>query len=135
MTQSTRFSRLALLALVAMLLIAACASPTPAPTPVPPTAAPQPIVATKSAPTQPPAPQDNSWAKIQQSGVLRVGTSADYAPYEYYNDQFQVDGFDIALIKAIGQQLGLKVDLNDYAFDGLPSVVALDQADVVLGDT
>ncbi|HTP09521.1 MAG TPA: transporter substrate-binding domain-containing protein, partial [Anaerolineae bacterium] len=129
---STRFSRLMLLALTATLLIAACASPTPAPTPVPPTATSQAIVPTKLIPTQPPAAIDNSWQSVQQSGVLRVGTSADYAPFEYYNDKFQLDGFDIALIKAIGQQLGLKVDLNDYAFDGLPGVVSLDQADVVI---
>jgi len=131
-TQTTRFSRLTLLALVAMLLIAACAAPTPAPTPVPPTATPQRAVPTKASPTQPPAVVDNSWDKVKQSGVLRVGTSADYAPYEYYNDKFQLDGFDVALIKAIGGQLEVKVDLNDYAFDGLPGVVALDQADVVI---
>ncbi len=81
---------------------------------------------------QPTSVPDNSWDKVQKSGVLRVGTSADYAPYEYYNDKFQVDGFDIALIKKIGEKLGLKVDVNDYAFDGLPGVVALDQADVVI---
>jgi ABC-type amino acid transport substrate-binding protein len=127
-THSTRISRLTLLALIVTLLIAACASPTP----VPPTATPQLAVPTKSAPTQPPTASDNSWAKVQQSGVLRVGTSADYAPYEYYNDKFQLDGFDIALIKQVGIQLGLKVDLNDYAFDGLSGVVALDQADVVI---
>jgi len=126
-THSTRTSRFMLLALIAGLLIAACAAPTP----VPPTATPQVSVPTKGAPTQPPA-QDNSWDKVKQAGVLRVGTSADYEPYEYYNDKFQLDGFDIALIKAIGEQLGVKVDLNDYAFDGLPGVVALDQADVAI---
>jgi ABC-type amino acid transport substrate-binding protein len=107
-----------LLALVTLLVVAACTSPTPTPT--------------LAVPTQAPPGEDNSWARVQQSGVLRVGTAADYAPYEYYNDKFQLDGFDIALINAIGQQLGVKVELNDYAFDGLPGVVALDQADVVI---
>jgi polar amino acid transport system substrate-binding protein len=107
-----------LLALVTLLVVAACTSPTPTPT--------------LAVPTQAPPGEDNSWARVQQSGVLRVGTSADYAPYEYYNDKFQLDGFDIALINAIGKQLGVKVELNDYAFDGLPGVVALDQADVVI---
>ena len=133
MTQATRFSRLTLVALVATLLIVACAAPTPAPpTPIPSTATPQQSAPTKASPAQPPATGDNSWARVQQAGVLRVGTSADYDPYEYYNDKFQLDGFDIALIKAIGEKLGVKVDLNDYAFDGLPGVVALDQADVAI---
>src|SRR5512136_2123925 len=110
--QSTRSGRLTLVALVAMLLIAACAAPTP----LPPAATPQQPVPTQAAPTQSPAATDNSWDKVQQAGALRVGTSADYEPYEYYNDKFQLDGFDIALIEAIGKQLGVKVDLNDYAF-------------------
>ncbi len=112
-----------------MLLIAACAAPR---TGAACGDARNSRVPTKAAPTQPPAATDNSWDKVQQAGVLRVGTSADYEPYEYYNDKFQLDGFDIALIKAIGEKLGVKVDLNDYAFDGLPGVVALDQADVAI---
>ncbi len=64
--------------------------------------------------------------------MLRVGTSADYPPFEYYDDEFQLDGFDIALIRQIGQNLGLKVELNDFAFNDLPTAVALDQADVAI---
>ncbi len=117
-----------LIALLALVL-AACAQPTPAPTPtpLPPTATPVP---TRPAPTQ--APQDGSWQKVKDAGVLRVGTSADYPPFEYYNDQFKLDGFDIALIEAIGEKLGVKVDLNDFAFDGLPATVAIDQVDVAI---
>ena len=63
---------------------------------------------------------------------MRVGTSADYPPFEYYNDQFKLDGFDIALITAIGEKLGVKVDLNDFAFDGLPAAVAIGQVDVAI---
>jgi len=111
------------------LVMAACAQPTPAPTatPRPPTATPVP---TRPAPTQP--PQDDSWQKVKDAGVLRVGTSADYPPFEYYNDQFKLDGFDIALIEAIGEKLGVKVDLNDFAFDGLPATVAIGQVDVAI---
>ena len=125
MKQHKHVMLIALLALV----LAACAQPTPAPTPTPqpPTATPVP---TRPAPTQP--PQDDSWQKVQEAGVLRVGTSADYPPFEYYNDQFKLDGFDIALITAIGEKLGVKVDLNDFAFDGLPAAVAIGQVDVAI---
>jgi ABC-type amino acid transport substrate-binding protein/heat shock protein HslJ len=111
------------------LLLAACAQPTPVPTPTPqpPTATPVP---TRPAPTLP--PQDDSWQRVQEAGVLRVGTSADYPPFEYYNDQFKLDGFDIALIEAIGEKLGVTVELNDFAFDGLPAAVAIGQVDVAI---
>lgn len=93
------------------LVLVACSQPTPTKTP----------------------PVDDSWEKVQQSGVLRVGTSADYPPFEYYNEKFELDGFDIALIQQIGQRLGVMVELNDFAFDGLPTAVAIDQVDVAIG--
>ena len=107
-----------------VLVLGACAQPTPVPTPTP-----QPPTAT---PLPTPPPQDDSWQKVLDAGVLRVGTSADYPPFEYYNDQFKLDGFDIALITAIGEKLGVKVDLNDFAFDGLPAAVAIGQVDVAI---
>ncbi|HLB48009.1 MAG TPA: transporter substrate-binding domain-containing protein, partial [Anaerolineales bacterium] len=108
-------------------VLAACTQPTPAPAPVTPT------TSTITAPATTPTPQDDSWLKVQQAGILRVGTSADYPPFEYYNEKSELDGFDIALIQQIGQKLGLKVELNDFAFDGLATVVAIDQVDVAIG--
>jgi polar amino acid transport system substrate-binding protein len=123
--------RLLILVIVAGLLLAACASPTPEPTrpPAPtPTKAPQ-VVPTKVQPAQ---PVDDSWTKVQQAGKLIVGTSADYAPFESYNAQYQIDGFDIALIKAIAKQLGITVELNDFAFDGLGSAIQIGQIDTAI---
>ena len=54
---------------------------------------------------------------------------ADYPPFEFYNSKFELDGFDIALAKAIGEQLGLEVQFKDYAFDGLLDAVHLGAVD------
>lgn len=75
---------------------------------------------------------DPVWAKIQQSGTMVVGTSADYPPFEYYTPGFQLDGFDIALIRDIGQKLGLKVDIKDMAFDGLGGALQVNQIDLAI---
>jgi ABC-type amino acid transport substrate-binding protein/heat shock protein HslJ len=114
------------------LILGSCAQPTPAPTLRPPISTP--VLATPIPTRGAPAPsaQDNSWQEVQQAGVLRVATSGDYPPFEYYDDKFELDGFDVALIRQIGQQLGLKVEVNDYAFNDLPTVVGLDQADVAI---
>ncbi len=121
-----------------VLVAAGCSQPTrtpkpptlepPTPAPVIPSSTPVPIE-----PTSTQAPLDDSWTKVQQAGVLRVGTSADYPPFEYYNEDFELDGFDIALIKQIGQRLGVKVELNDFAFDGLPQAVAVGQVEAAIG--
>ena len=109
--------------LLAALVLGACASPTPAPTKPPE------VVPTKAQPAQ---PADDSWVKVQQAGKLRVGTSADYAPFESYNAQFQIDGFDIALINEIGKQLGVTIELNDFAFDGLGGALQIGQIDTAI---
>ncbi len=121
--------RLIALTLLTALVLGACASPTPAPTQPPaPTKAAQ-VVPTKAQPAQ---PADDSWTRVQQAGQLLVGTSADYAPFESYNAKFQIDGFDIALINEVAKQLGVKAEINDFAFDGLGSAIQIGQVDVAI---
>ncbi len=75
---------------------------------------------------------DPVWQQIQSTGVMRVGTSADYAPFEYYDDTNQIDGFDIALIDEVAGLLGLEVLLNDFSFDGLGEALQINQIDVAV---
>ena len=75
----------------------------------------------------PAAPDD--WNRIQDAGKIVFGTAADYPPFEFYNSNFELDGFDVALAKAIGEQLGLEVQFKDYAFDGLLDAVQLGGVD------
>ncbi len=79
-----------------------------------------------------PVAQDDSWAKIQTAGVLRVATSADYPPFSYYNDNHIVDGFDAALIREIGSRLGVEVEISDYAFEKLGATIIAGQSDTVI---
>ncbi|MBK9613679.1 hypothetical protein [Candidatus Amarobacter glycogenicus] len=53
-------------------------------------------------PTPPPVlPPSDPWERIRSSGKIVVGSSLDYPPFSFYNDTFQPDGFDIALIREI----------------------------------
>lgn len=52
-------------------------------------------------------------------GVLTVGTNAEFPPFEYVGDDGEPDGFDIALIKAIGEKLGVEVQVENMEFDSL----------------
>ncbi|MCA9949327.1 MAG: transporter substrate-binding domain-containing protein [Anaerolineales bacterium] len=75
---------------------------------------------------------DEAWNRIQSAGKLVAGTSADYPPFAYYTSDFELDGYDIALINAIGAELGLQVEIKDMAFDGLDEALALGQIDVAI---
>jgi ABC-type amino acid transport substrate-binding protein/heat shock protein HslJ len=106
---------------VAVVLAGCAAQPTPAPTAVP-----------TQLPATTPVPPPDLWDQIQRSGVLRVGTSGDYAPFEYYNSRYQLEGFDMGLIREIGKQLGVKVEIKDYAFDGLYNALQLGSIDTAI---
>ena len=51
-------------------------------------------------------------------GVLTVGTNAEFPPFEY-----EADGFDMALCKAIGEKLGVEVKIENMEFASLVSSI------------
>ncbi len=55
--------------------------------------------------------------------TLKVGTNAAFPPFEFVGDDGQPDGFDMALIKAIGEKIGMDVQINDMEFDSLVSSI------------
>jgi ABC-type amino acid transport substrate-binding protein len=60
---------------------------------------------------------------VLKDGTLTVGTNAAFPPFEYIGDDGKPDGFDIALINAIGDRLGVKVEVSDMEFDSLVSSI------------
>lgn len=130
-----RLSRKLLIPMAAALMLAACGpSPAPAPTAPPPTAPPsEPTTApTTAPPTSVPPAEVDDLSRIRASGTLSVGVSADYPPYAFYNSDFQIDGFEPALITDLANRIGVKADLNDFAFDGVLAALQLGQVDAVI---
>lgn len=80
---------------------------------------------------QSPAPEDD-WAKVKAAGKILVGTAADYPPFEYYASDYKLDGFDIMLMKEIGKKLGVEVEFNDFAFEGVLDALQLKQVDAAI---
>jgi polar amino acid transport system substrate-binding protein len=76
---------------------------------------------------------EDDWARVKASGKLVVGTSADYPPFEFYSSNNELDGFDIALFKELGKRLGVEVEFNDFAFDGLLDALRVKQVDAAIG--
>ena len=63
----------------------------------------------------------NANAESQESNVLKVGTNAEFAPFEYVNEEdgTTIEGFDIDLINAIAADQGMTVEMENLEFDGL----------------
>ncbi|NLO89505.1 MAG: basic amino acid ABC transporter substrate-binding protein [Clostridia bacterium] len=61
--------------------------------------------------------------------VIKAGTDAAYAPMEYKNEETgELEGFDVDLIKAIGEAVGLEVSVKHVDWDGL--FPALESGDI-----
>lgn len=61
---------------------------------------------------------------MAQKPVLKVGGDAAFAPFEFVDEKNQVVGFDIDLVKAIGEIIGYEVQYLNMAWDGLiPSLI------------
>ena len=83
-------------------------------------------------PTPAPPTGDNSWSTVRANGRLVVGTSLDYMPFAFRNEQFQPDGFDIALIREIANRSNVATEIKDMAFDSLFNAVSDGQVDVAI---
>lgn len=67
-------------------------------------------------------------------GKLTIGTSPDFAPYEFYhinNGNPELVGFDIALAQKIADEMGLELQVVPMDFDGI--LMELQNGNVDLG--
>lgn len=91
-------------------------------------------VATVPPPTRAaPRPASDDLARVRAAGKIVVGTSLDNPPFSSYDSQFAPTGFDVALMKEVVGQLGVKVEFSDFAFEGLLDALKLGQVDAAIG--
>ncbi len=65
--------------------------------------------------------------------VLRVGTEPSFAPFEFQKEgSNEFTGFDIDLIRAIGKQMGYKVEVQNMGFDALIPALNSGNIDVAI---
>ena len=65
--------------------------------------------------------------------VLRVGTEPAFAPFEFQKEgSKELTGFDIDLVKAVGKQMGYKVEIQNMGFDALIPALEAGNIDVAI---
>jgi L-cystine transport system substrate-binding protein len=71
------------------------------------------------------AGESNLLDQVKSAGVLKVGLMGTYAPYNFLNENKEIDGFDADIAKEIAKRLGVKVEFAPQEFSGLiPSLQA-----------
>lgn len=73
--------------------------------------------------------------QIKDAGVLKIGTSAEYSPYEFHkvvDGEDKIVGFDDFMVQEMAKDMGVKVEYTDMDFDGLLGALQADKVDIVL---
>ncbi|KRM97453.1 ABC transporter substrate-binding protein [Liquorilactobacillus aquaticus DSM 21051] len=78
---------------------------------------------------------DNSVKKIQDKKTLVVGTSADYAPFEFpimQNGKKKIVGYDMMIAQKIADDLGVKLKIENTEFPSLISELKNNKIDLIM---
>lgn len=78
---------------------------------------------------------DDQLDVIKERGELRVGLSADYAPYEFertVNGKREYVGIDIELAKKIAKDLGVELKIVNMQFDSLLGSLKTGKIDAII---
>ncbi|OJF90290.1 ABC transporter [Alkalibacterium sp. 20] len=78
--------------------------------------------------------EETSWATIEEEGVLTVGTSGTYAPITFFDENNELTGFEVELVREIGEKLDLEVEFETMDFDGILPALRNGQIDVAAHD-
>lgn len=74
---------------------------------------------------------DNSWDKVKQSGVLRVGVDDTYPPSVFRDEKNNIVGFDVDIAREVGKRLGLKVEFVPVDWNGVILALNANKYDMI----
>lgn len=63
--------------------------------------------------------------------TLRVASNPTWPPMEFLDEQKNIIGYDRDIMEAIGQELGLKIEMRNTAWDGIFASLESDQSDLI----
>jgi ABC-type amino acid transport substrate-binding protein len=78
-----------------------------------------------------PAAKQNTLKEALQKGQLTVGSDTTYAPMEFLKDN-SITGFDVDLMNAIGDRLGLKCTVMPTAWEGIIAALQTKKFDALI---
>lgn len=74
----------------------------------------------------------NRLEAVKSAGKIVVGTSADYEPWEYMDENNEFAGADMDIMREIGKRMGVTVEFQDLGFDALVTAVEAGKVDAAI---
>ena len=76
--------------------------------------------------------EPTKYEKIMEEGVLTVGLEGTYKPFSYHDEEDHLAGYDVEVAKAIAEKMGVEVEFEEIAWDGLLGLLDNGTVDLVL---
>ncbi len=74
----------------------------------------------------------SSLEQIQEAGVITVGTEGTYRPFTFHeNGTGELTGYDVEVMKAVAEKLGVKAEFEETQFDGIFAGLKAGRFDVI----
>ena len=74
---------------------------------------------------------DSTLDRIQDRGVLVVGTEPEFPPFEYLDETGTIIGFDIDMVREMARELGVELRIDPMAFDSLHAALKTGLVDLI----
>ncbi|XID96063.1 transporter substrate-binding domain-containing protein [Paenibacillaceae bacterium WGS1546] len=74
----------------------------------------------------------NLLEQVKQSGVLKVGLMGTYAPYNFMNENKEIDGYDADIAKEVGKRIGVEIEFVAQEFSGMIAGLQAEKFDAVV---
>ena len=75
--------------------------------------------------------EDTSLTDVQAAGHFTLGLDADFAPMCFTDDNGEIVGFDIDLAKAVGEKMGVDVEVKPIDWDSKDMELSSGKIDVI----
>lgn len=75
--------------------------------------------------------EDTSLTDVQSAGYFTLGLDADFAPMGFTDDNGEIVGFDIDLAKAVGEKMGVDVEVKPIDWDSKDMELSSGKIDVI----
>lgn len=76
--------------------------------------------------------KDTSLDDVKKAGVIKIGLSDDFPPFEYRDSNNNLVGFDIDMANAIAEKLGVKTEFITTEFSGITLALNSDKFDMII---
>ncbi|MCK3654590.1 amino acid ABC transporter substrate-binding protein [Pasteurellaceae bacterium Macca] len=69
--------------------------------------------------------------RINQKGVITIGTEGTYAPFTYHDASGKLTGYDVEVARAVAQKLGVTVEFKETQWDAMLAGLKGERFDLV----